>query len=73
MKEVYLHSYASAKEARRHLTPYLKYYNSERPHQALSYRTPAEVYFGSQDEKELQLNSILKGEKPTLNMPTFLS
>jgi putative transposase len=72
-EEVYLHSYASPKEARRHLTPYLKFYNHERPHQALSYRTPAEVYFGSENVKEQQLNSILKGENPTLNVATFLS
>ena len=72
-EEVYLHSYASPKEARRQLTPYLKFYNSERPHQALSYRTPAEVYFGSENVKEQQLNSILKGENPTLNMAAFLS
>lgn len=72
-EEVYLHSYASPKEARQNLTRYLKFYNHERPHQALSYRTPAELYFGSENVKEQQLNPILKGENPTLNTPTFLS
>ncbi len=44
-EEVYLHEYASPKQARMGLTRYLDFYNGERPHQSLAYRTPAEVYF----------------------------
>jgi putative transposase len=40
-EEVYLHSY----EARRALSDYIHFYNTERLHQALAYRPPAEVYF----------------------------
>jgi putative transposase len=43
-EEVYLHSYESPREARQQLSRYLAFYNQERPHQALAYRTPAEVY-----------------------------
>lgn len=43
-EEVYLHSYESPREARQGLGRYLAFYNQERPHQALGYRTPAEVY-----------------------------
>ncbi len=43
-EEVYLHSYESPREARQGLNRYLAFYNHERPHQALGYRTPAEVY-----------------------------
>ncbi len=43
-EEVYLHDYASPREARMGLSAYLLFYNHERPHQALAYRTPAEVY-----------------------------
>lgn len=43
-EEVYLHEYDSPREARSGLTQYLHFYNQERPHQALNYRTPAEVY-----------------------------
>jgi len=43
-EEVYLHDYASPKDARKGLTRYLDFYNYERPHQSLDYRTPAEVY-----------------------------
>ena len=44
-EEVYLHEYGSPKEARHGLTRYFDFYNHERPHQALDYRTPAQVYF----------------------------
>ena len=44
-EEVYLHSYESPREARQGLTRYLDFYNHGRLHQALAYRTPAEVYF----------------------------
>lgn len=43
-EEVYLHDYANPREARRSLRQYLWNYNHTRPHQALAYRTPAEVY-----------------------------
>jgi putative transposase len=44
-EEVYLKDYAEPVEARRELRRYFRFYNEERPHQALGYRTPAEVYF----------------------------
>jgi putative transposase len=44
-EEVYLREYGSPKEARHGLTRYFDFYNHQRPHQALDYRTPAEVYF----------------------------
>ena len=43
-EEVYLKAYANATEARRELSAYLRFYNDQRPHQALGYRTPAEVF-----------------------------
>jgi putative transposase len=46
-EEVYLHEYASPREARQGLSRYFEFYDHERPHQALAYRTPAEVYFGN--------------------------
>jgi putative transposase len=43
-EEVYLKEYASPRDARQSLTAYLTFYNQERLHQSLGYRTPAEVY-----------------------------
>jgi putative transposase len=44
-EEVYLQDYATPREARIGLTRYLQFYNHARLHQALDYRTPAEVYY----------------------------
>ncbi|KAB2833368.1 MAG: transposase [Caedimonadaceae bacterium] len=44
-EEVYLKSYESVYEAKQSLTDYMEFYNNQRPHQALDYKTPAEVYF----------------------------
>jgi len=46
-EEVYLHDYTTPRIARQGLTRYLEFYNQERPHQALNYRTPAELYGGA--------------------------
>ena len=43
-EEVYLIAYQDGKEARFGLGNYFRFYNSERPHQALGYRTPYEVF-----------------------------
>ena len=47
-EEVYLKAYGNATEARRELGEYFRFYNDRRPHQALGYRTPAEVFHGEQ-------------------------
>jgi putative transposase len=51
-EEVYLKEYANPREARRNLTEYLRFYNQERPHQSLGYRTPEEVYYQGDSHKE---------------------
>lgn len=43
-EEVYLNDYASPREARSNLERYFHFYNFVRPHQALDYQTPAQVY-----------------------------
>lgn len=43
-EEVYLADYASPREARQGIARYFTFYNTERPHQALDYRRPVEVY-----------------------------
>jgi putative transposase len=43
-EEVYVKSYQNVKELEDGLEGWFAFYNHERPHQGLSYRTPAEVY-----------------------------
>jgi putative transposase len=45
-EEVYLKEYETVKEAVRGISRYFDFYNNERPHQSLGYRTPAEEYYG---------------------------
>lgn len=64
-EEVYLKSYETPKEARIGLNGYLTFYNTERPHQALGYRTPHEVYVESNRSISIKLTTetLLKGER----------
>jgi putative transposase len=43
-EEVYLHAYASVAEANAGIGGWLKFYNTERQHQSLGYRTPRQIY-----------------------------
>jgi putative transposase len=45
-EEVYLHDYRTVSEARYHLADYFHFYNTDRIHESLGYRTPYEVYSG---------------------------
>ena len=55
-EEVDLKAYADAHEARRELEDYFRFYNHLMPHQALGYRTPAEVFHGEQGVGEGKSN-----------------
>src|ERR1700681_1587865 len=43
-EEVYLHAYATVAEAKTGIGAWLEFYNTERQHQSLGYRTPRQVY-----------------------------
>jgi putative transposase len=45
-EEVFIKAYGSVMEARRGIGGWLSFYNEERPHQALGYRTPRRVFDG---------------------------
>jgi len=50
-EDIYLHAYESMSELKAALSRYFSFYNARRPHQNLEYRTPDEVYFGTQPMK----------------------
>jgi putative transposase len=50
-EDVYLRGYESVPELERGLSAYFAFYNGERPHQSLGYRTPAEVYRAGKAEE----------------------
>ena len=83
-EEVYLKAYVNAVEARRELGAYFRFYNNLRPHQALGYRTPAEVFHGDQTVREEEskdrrcsdgpvLGSYVGVTGPSLNSALILS
>jgi putative transposase len=48
-EDIYLKDYRSFPELREGLNNYFEFYNNKRVHQALNYKTPAEIYFNCPD------------------------
>ena len=78
-EEVYLKAYQGGRDARIGLGSYFSFYNTERPHQALSYRTPAEVFTSilveatNGDVVESLTPDPLRTAGPNLNLAPILS
>ncbi len=78
-EEVYLHDYASPREARQGLATYFQFYNYERPHQSLDYERLAAVYFGTVDREHSRKPALLSAHTKssqkgsTLTQTTFVS
>jgi putative transposase len=77
-EEVYLKSYRDGKEARDEIGEYFRFYNTTRPHQALGYRTPAELYgnpveSASESMLESLIPIIVRTAGPALKRALILS
>jgi putative transposase len=76
VEEVYLRDYQTVAEARYYLGRYFEFYNSQRLHQALDYRSPAEVY-GVAVGTPVALRApsvptaVTDGDESTLKLPVF--
>ena len=44
-EDIYLKDYGTPREVRNGICEYFKFYNYERPHQSLDYKTPANIYY----------------------------
>jgi putative transposase len=78
-EEVYLKAYQDGRDARIGLGDFFRFYNTERPHQALGYRTPAEVFTSTMVETtsrvmvESLISDPLRIAGPNLNLSPILS
>jgi putative transposase len=70
-EEVYLHSYQNAPEAQLRLRHYFQFYNEERLHESLDYRTPKEVYWREERIHESSSEFFkLSCNPPVATLPT---
>ena len=51
-EDIYLHAYETLSEVKAALVSYFSFYNARRVHQSLAYRTPDEMYFGTDAMKK---------------------
>ena len=75
-EEVYLKAYLGGREARAGIDDYFRFYNTQRPHQALGYRTPAEVFHGDlvqRTEQPTDMRTSLHRAMVNLGNPAGLS
>jgi putative transposase len=76
VEEVYLRDYQTVTEARYYLGRYFEFYNNDRLHESLGYRTPAEVY-GVAVVTPVALRApsvptaLIYGDESTLSKPIF--
>ncbi len=69
-EEVYLREYRTVSESRFHLNAYFYFYNTERLHESLNYRTPYEVYY---DKEPMNILTKRASYQMHLKQPCFLS
>lgn len=60
-EDVYLKDYSIPREARLGIGDYMEFYNHGRPHQALEYKTPAEVYLSQSGSQHPQASAACEG------------
>ena len=72
-EEVYLKAYQNGTEARKGIGAYLDFYNRDRPHQALDYRTPIEVFQEEQVALIAAVETLPLAAEDSLNLASSLS
>ena len=64
-EEVYLKDYSGVRDAKDSLRKYFDFYNNDRPHQSLGYKTPSEVYYAR--ENDINRNCFAGGKDLVLS------
>ncbi len=72
-EEVYLKAYQNGTEARKGIGAYLDFYNQERPHQALGYRTPGGMFQEEQVALLSAVETLPLVAEDSLNLASLLS
>lgn len=77
-EEVYLKAYQDGRQARAGLGEFFQFYDDDRPHQALRYKTPVAVFRGIVESTrkiviELPASTIGRKAEPDLNLASILS
>ena len=65
-EEVYLHAYETVGEAKAGIGSWISFYNVSRPHQALGYRTPTQVFTGTAGAVDMMDNADALTTSPQL-------
>lgn len=68
-EEVYLKDYSGVRDAKDSIQTYFDFYNNERPHQSLGYKTPSEVYYGDKGKHTglTGVRGLISGSVPITN------
>lgn len=67
-EKIYRLELNSVKEAKDAIADYMEFYNQQRPHQSLAYKTPANVYFRKNNEIIVQRENI---KNKSYHLPTY--
>lgn len=54
-EDIYIREYQTISECEEGVNKYFKFYNQERFHQSLEYKTPDEIYFSFKNDRDLKL------------------
>jgi putative transposase len=72
-EDVYIKEYEIVQDAKGGIRIYFNYYNNERQHHSLGYRTPEEVYFSGILKQADMSKSRMKPSTTKLNFAILLS
>ena len=52
-EQIYINPPDSIQELRKQIDDFIGFYNYQRPHQSLNYKTPSQIYFGDEARRKI--------------------